>query len=289
MKTSVAVVADSRLIHDDHAVMAVPWWSFTKTVMAAAALVLVAQRKLELDACVPGRPHILRHLLQHTAGVTNYGGLAAYHEAVARSDTPWPVDALLERCEADRLCFPPGQGWAYSNIGYLFVRQAIEQVSGEALGPALDRLVLNPLGIAGTRLALVRDDLREVGGVPSGYHPGWVYHGLLVGPLADAALLLDRLLAGDLLPPELRTAMTSPRRVGGPVEGRPWQEAAYGLGTMCGLVDGSRRVCGHTGGGPGSVIAVYRDAATGRTGSVFRDDSDDAAVEAAAFAAISRS
>ena len=32
-------------------------------------------------------------------------------------------------------------------------------------------------------------------GSAEGYHPGWVYHGLLVGPVEDAALLLDRLLA----------------------------------------------------------------------------------------------
>ena len=35
------------------------------------------------------------------------------------------------------------------------------------------------------------------------YHPGWVYHGLLVGPLREAAVLLDRLMTGTLLSPDL--------------------------------------------------------------------------------------
>jgi len=36
------------------------------------------------------------------------------------------------------------------------------------------------------------------------YHPGWVYHGLLTGPATAAALLLDRLLRGDLRPHDCR-------------------------------------------------------------------------------------
>ena len=31
--------------------------------------------------------------------------------------------------KADRLIFDPGEGWAYSNVGYFFVRQLIEKRS----------------------------------------------------------------------------------------------------------------------------------------------------------------
>ena len=54
-----------------------PWWSFTKTVLAAAALALVADGRLSLDAPVRGRSFTLRHLLQHRAGLPEYGQLAA--------------------------------------------------------------------------------------------------------------------------------------------------------------------------------------------------------------------
>ena len=71
-------------------------------------------------------------------------------------------------------------------------------------------------------------------GSAEGYHPGWVYHGLLVGTVADAALLLDRLLAGNLLPPDLVQEMLTPFVLPGPVPGRPWAIPGYGLGLMTG-------------------------------------------------------
>ena len=60
----------------------VPWWSFGKTVIAAAALALVRDGQLALDEPLPDRPYTLRQLLQHRAGLTEYGRLPAYHEAV---------------------------------------------------------------------------------------------------------------------------------------------------------------------------------------------------------------
>ena len=87
-----------------------PWWSFTKTVMAICALRLVEAGQLELDAPRPNKPYTLRQLLQHRAGVPNYGALNAYHEAVARNDAPWPRERLLKAVGADRLDFKPGEG-----------------------------------------------------------------------------------------------------------------------------------------------------------------------------------
>ncbi len=53
------------------------------------------------------------------------------------------------------------------------------------------------------------------------YHPGWVYHGLLVGPVEEAARLLDRLMTGDLLPPGMLEDMLTPFVLPGPVPERP--------------------------------------------------------------------
>jgi CubicO group peptidase (beta-lactamase class C family) len=266
--------------------MPVPWWSFTKTVIAAAALALVDQRRLALDAPRANRPYTLRHLLQNTAGVPNYGGLKEYHDAVAHGDEPWPVPVLLERANADRLRFAPGQGWDYSNIGYLFARQAVEEAAGEEFGAALARLVLRPLGIDGVRLARERADLDGVAmGDAAGYHPGWVYHGLLVGPLASACLLLDRLMAGQLVSTTLLCEMLDIYPVGGEVPGRPWQTHGYGLGLMMGTSRAGRTVLGHTGGGPGSVVAVYHfpEGAPRSTAAAFALGNDEARVEIDAF------
>jgi CubicO group peptidase (beta-lactamase class C family) len=117
------------------------------------------------------------------------------------------------------------------------------------------------------------------------YHPGWVYHGLLVGPLPDAALLLDRLMAGALLPPHLLGEMRRPHRLGGTIPGRPWREPGYGLGLMTGATRYGWKAEGHTGGGPGSSCAVYHfpEAQPTRTVAVFAPDDDATHVESAAF------
>ena len=88
---------------------------------------------LELDAPRPHKRYTLRQLLLHRAGVPNYGGLEAYHEAVSRGEDAWPRERLFEAVNAERLDFEPGTRWNYSNVGYLFVRDAIEEaVSPEA-------------------------------------------------------------------------------------------------------------------------------------------------------------
>ena len=45
----------------------VPWWSFTKTVIAAAVLTLDGWQ-VSLDDPVDGQPFTLRQLLRHPAG-----------------------------------------------------------------------------------------------------------------------------------------------------------------------------------------------------------------------------
>lgn len=264
-----------------------PWWSFTKTVLAAAALMLVAQGKLSLDGPIGGgtRPFTLRQLLQHRAGLPEYGRLAAYHEAVAAGGLPWTRDELVRKVEADKPIFEPGQGWAYSNVGYLLVRELIEHATGQDLGTALDGLVLRPLGITGVRVAREPGDLVATAwGNLAGYHPGWVYHGLLIGPAASAALLLHRLLGGGLVPEALLHEMLAAHPIGGPVPGRPWQTGSYGLGLMVGIGDAGATYVGHTGGGPGSTAAVYRCSSYPyRTAAAFAPVEDPSIVERCAM------
>jgi CubicO group peptidase (beta-lactamase class C family) len=281
-----AVVEDGVVADGREADRIVPWWSFTKTVLAAAALVLVRDGILSLDAPVGDKPYTLRHLLQHRSGLADYGGVPAYHEAVARNDEPWLVADLLHHADAHRLRYRTGEGWDYSNIGYLFVRRMIEALTGESLGDALGRLVLAPLGIATARIAQERADLAGVAmGNARTYHPGWVYHGLLVGSVEDAAMLLDGLLAGRLLPSGHLTDMLMAHVLPGPIPGRPWMIPGYGLGVMSGEVTGGKKVAGHTGGGPGSTIAVYRRLQGGpaRTAAFFATGEDQARTEEGAF------
>ena len=261
----------------------VPWWSFTKTVLSAAALSLVRDGLVRLDDVVIEGPFTLRQLLRHEAGLADYGELADYHAAVARAEEPWAADQMLERLDAARLRYAPGGGWRYSNVGYMYVARLIERVTGLNLEDALMQQAFEPLGLSGVRLAKVRTDLANVClGTASTYHPGWVYHGLLVGQLSTAAFFLDHLLAGRLLPESLLREMQTARALGGPIPGRPWTSPGYALGLMQGAVDAEVTLCGHTGAGPGSVVAVYRCAQGSKTATcaVFCEGTDEGLAEA---------
>ncbi len=278
-------------VHADAEAM-VPWWSCAKTVLAGAALRLVAEGRLPLDEPVRGRSFTLRQLLQHRAGLRCYGTSRAYHAAVAAGGRPWAPREMLRRVDAETLSYEPGQGWAYSNVGYLLVRRIIEEETVVPLGAALERLVFGPLGISGVTVARERADLDATAwGNTRGYDPGWVYHGLLVGPPGAAALFLHRLLAGDLLPPDLLGRMCDGHQVNEALPGRPWRTASYGLGLMIGQGEPPGDYVGHTGGGPGSTSAVYRLAGrSAGTGAAFAPVEDPGMVESralelAAFAA----
>ena len=273
-----AVVDGDRIEADDQA--PVPWWSFTKTVIAAAALVLVARNRLQLDDRIGSNPFTLRQLLQHRAGIPDYGALASYHAAVAAGDDPWPVNEVLQRAGAATLLCAPGERFAYSNIGYLWVRQMIEDAANVPIAAAIRELVFNPLGIGRSCLAEAPEDLdRTAWGNARRYHPGWVYHGLLVGPAGDAALLLHRLMDGALIADDLLAAMRLPLPVCGLMPDRPWLSVDYGLGLGICRTHAPGQFIGHTGEGPGSTAAVYR----------FMPDDGDASAKcctAAAFAPI---
>ena len=278
-----ALVSNGALLTPKQPDTTVPWWSFTKTVLAAAALSLVRDRLIDLDDTVPEGPFTLRQLLRHEAGLADYSELTDYHAAVARNETPWPADEMLQRLDASRLRYTPGDGWRYSNVGYLFVVRLIERITGLPLDDALTQRVFSPLDLSLVRLAKTRADLAAVNmGSASAYDPGWVYHGLLVGPLSEAALCLNRLLASDWLPQSLLQEMQTVRTLGGPIPGRPWTSPGYGLGLMRGGVEGQQLLSGHTGAGPGSVVAVYHCAKgnNAKSCAVFCEDGDQGTVEA---------
>lgn len=260
----------------------VPWWSFTKTVLAAAALTLVRDGLLGLDDPLLEGPFTLRQLLQHQAGLADYSELAVYHAAVSEGAQPWPADEMLQRLDASRLRYAPGTGWHYSNVGYLFVGRVIERLTGCALEQALAQRIFLPLGVSQVCLATTQADLHDVSfGAASTYHPGWVYHGLLVGPLVEAAGVLDRLLAGTLLPPHLLQQMQAAIVLGGPMPGRPWMSPGYGLGLMMGAADTGLTLSGHTGVGPGGIMAVFSAAHGDATATcaVFSETDDEGRVE----------
>lgn len=279
---SAWIVEDGAVATSGAAEAIFPWWSFTKTVIAVAALRLVEQGRLDLDALRPGKSYSLRQLLNHRAGVPNYGRLPAYHEAVARGDDAWSRERLLQAVDADRLDFAPGSGWSYSNVGYMFAGDAICEATGLSLCETLDALVIRPLELPSARFAATRADMAEVHWPHlRAYDPRWVYHGLLIGTPIDAARLLHAVLRGGFLSEgslsQMRDRLTL---LGGALPGRAVTEQAYGLGLMAGRLEGTR-AWGHSGAGPGSInlVTYFPDAPAPVTVAVFTDGQDESRTE----------
>ncbi|WP_119165558.1 serine hydrolase domain-containing protein [Algihabitans albus] len=259
-----------------------PYWSFTKTAIAIATLKLVEAGALDLDAPLDGQAYSLRQLLAHTSGLPDYGQLEDYHRAVADRQPPWSRKKLLDIVLAKGLLFAPGDGWSYSNVGYMLVRELVEEVTSKPLGTVISDLICQPLGLDSVELATGRPDFaRLYWEAAADYDPNWVYHGCLIGTAADAARLLQALFDGALLRPDTLGQMLSRRALGGAIPGRPWTDCGYGLGMMTGEMEGVGKAIGHTGGGPFSVNAVYHfpDLADPVTVASFIDGSDGGAVE----------
>jgi len=136
--------------------------SISKPVAALAALHLVQEGKLSLDADVNtelvnwkvpasplanGKPVTLRELLTHTAGFTVHGfpGYAA--------DTPVPtlIEVLDGQKPANtppiRLQSEPGSQWNYSGGGYMVMQQILVDTAKEPFPTLLHDTVLAPIGM----------------------------------------------------------------------------------------------------------------------------------------------
>ena len=226
---------------------ALPFWSFSKTILAALCHEAAARGEVALDAPCPGRAWSLRDLLGHRAGLGDYFSVPEYRAAVLRGDPPWSTRRYLEEVSPDAPLFAPRGGWAYSNIGYLLARQALESATGQGFAELLrTRLTAFP----SLRLAETPEDFAALPFDAKGYHPGWVAHGCVMGTPADAMRLLAHIL--DRFP-----RIDAPHDLGGPVPDRIWARAGYGQGLMSGIAERAGRAVGHSGGGPFSACAIY--------------------------------
>ncbi len=139
------------------------WASITKTFTAIAILQLRDRGLLSLDdpavKYVPELRQVhsgfgpidqitIRHLLTHSAGFRN-------------PTWPWdcddPANCDWQPFEPTRwaqvaamlpythIAFAPGSRWSYSNLGYVFLGQIIERLSGDDFEVYIDKNILKPL------------------------------------------------------------------------------------------------------------------------------------------------
>lgn len=276
---SAAVDLNGQLIRDDAPGAMLPWWSFTKTLIAACVLQRAGEGFMDLDAEIPGRPYTLRQLLTHTSGLRDYGPVGPYQQAVSAGEAPWPVAKLLKAARAEEPLGAPGTRWSYSNIGYMFLRFALEVNEGAPLGEIIHRRLIAPLGLKTPRLAITPEDFETLAWDADGYHPGWVYHGCMIGSAADAARLLHAILQGGLLTAAQREEMMTLSLNESAIDGRIWRTTGYGLGLMIGQTEHHGLAIGHAGCGPMSGNLVAHFPQSGLTVASFSRGGDESPAE----------
>ena len=256
--------------------------SITKVFVATVVLQLVAEEKVQLDEPVSrhlpgllpdGDRITVRMLLQHTSGLANYTDLLptdaasptveAYEKARYQHHEARDLVALAT---AHPLRFQPGTKWEYSNTNYLVAGLLIQKITGRPYGEAVQRRIIEPLGLRGTSVP------GDTVALPPPHAHGYVRiagqvvnvtrlnpsvagaAGEIVSTTADLDRFLDAVLDGELLPAAQlaemkRTTAVSPQ---------------YGLGLMATPTSCGTTAYGHTGGIPGYLSVALSTADTRR-------------------------
>jgi D-alanyl-D-alanine carboxypeptidase len=233
--------------------------STTKTFVAATTLQLVEQGALSLDdtveqwlpGVVSGPLHdgsriTLRQLLQHTSGIANHvddqvallEDATSAAEARALLERAWSADELIALALAHPPQFAPGEGWAYTDTGYVLIGQVLEAATGEPWQERVQSQLLAPLGLSDTFVP--SDDLVIPGAAMHGYaqlpgsdgpsdvtalHPSSLgAAGAVLSTPGDVARFFAALLSGEVLGPAQLAQMQATVAIEG--DGGP----GYGLG-----------------------------------------------------------
>ncbi|RRR96865.1 serine hydrolase domain-containing protein [Glycomyces terrestris] len=262
--------------------------SLTKSMVAAVLLQLQSEGEVDLDRplsdYLPGllpydeEPSV-RQVLRHTSGLNDYfqylyASLATgdMTDVYANHRTHFAPEELIAVGTQDPLLFAPGEGWSYSNTGYLALGLLVEELTGDELREVLDDRIFDPAGLRDTYLPrdrtsgirganpvpylttgdprdpyfdttrLSNDQMWAAGGVMSTMEEvNDFYDALLDGTLLDAAELAEMREFTEIAPGN-----------------------SYGLG-LIGLVlgctaDPGEVFLGHTGGGLGHQTYSFHSA-----------------------------
>jgi CubicO group peptidase (beta-lactamase class C family) len=130
-----------------------------KQFTATAVMMLVEEGKIGLDDKLtkhfPDAPEswqkiTVRHLLTHTAGMTDYPS-----DFDLRRD--YTEEELLKTIKAIPLAFEPGDKWSYSNLGYVMLGILIHKVSRKFYGDFLQERIFKPLEMNTARIISEED------------------------------------------------------------------------------------------------------------------------------------
>ncbi len=260
-----------------------PGGSTGKTFVAALTMLLVEEGVLSLDdpiskwlggrdwfARLPNAEEIrVRHLLSHSAGLGDYPGrpsflLSMIVRVLRHGSAYYEPEELIAFTLGKRPSFAPGEGYRYTDIGYLVLGRVIEAATGRGYFELLEERVLVPLGLDRVRAqddAVLTDVAIGYTGGASVYRKDgrmkldprseWTGGGLIVTP-EMLARFYRSLARGELVSTESLTLMLESGYR------KPGAEWHYGFGVF---VHAPTRSFGHAGlwSGYRSHVAHYLD------------------------------
>jgi len=265
-----------------------PGGSTGKTFAASLTMLLVEDGKLSLDDPVSDwlgdtdwYPKLknadeirVRHLLSHSSGIADYPDTVRFNmsmvwRALRHGSARYEPEELINFVLDKRPAFPVGQGFQYTDAGYLVLGRVIEAASERSYYDLLQERILDPHRLDGVRpqnQSVLQDiatgytgrarNLKKDGRMKFDPSSEWTGGGLVTNPtmLVEfyAALANGRIVSRDSLDLMLDGEWQDP--------GTPYFRYGFGLFVYD---DGAR--FGHGGRWPGYRTQVIHDTATGTT------------------------
>ena len=262
------------------------WASVTKTLTAIAILQLRDRKLLSLDDPVTRWVPELRRIHAPTGQVDSITirMLLSHSSGLQAATWPWTEgeswepfeptewEQLVAMMPYQKLQFPPGTKYSYSNPGYIYLARIIEAITGDLWAVYVQKNLWMPLSmtqsyVGATPYHLARDrshgyriadTLSDIG---ADFDPGvTIPNSGWNAPLDDLASYLAFLMGSSAEQSVLaRRSLEEMWRPALPTGARLPEFSQVGLGFFSTEVDG-RRLVGHTGDQAGYRSFVYFDA-----------------------------
>lgn len=158
VRTSAPMTCESRMLAA----------SIGKTFVGAAVLALAHEERLGLDDPIsdwlddrgwftrlPNHNSItIRHLLTHSSGLSDHVHSSAFQAAASETwqgaENPFPPEALIAFVLDQAPLFEAGEGWSYTDTGYILLGLVIEKATGQDYYEVIQTRFIEPLGLAQT-------------------------------------------------------------------------------------------------------------------------------------------
>jgi len=150
--------------------------SIGKTFVAAEVIALAKEGRIHLDDPLSkwlGERNwykrlsnhetiTLRHLLTHSAGLADHAHIASFQKTHFHEAAP---EELVEYILDQPPLYKPGNGWAYTDTGYILLGLVIEKAIGNSYSEEVERRFFKPLKLDTTSLS----DTPHLPGLIAGY------------------------------------------------------------------------------------------------------------------------